>query len=145
MSAALVMDVIDGRDRKEMTWEYQRRAPHAEGMRQIYADRNEEWGGYDDIAQELRDVGLAGLNPLLTASEHRELFATRDVNRMVELVLPACPGLNSPGEEIRGLNGRYPLARVPKRVVDSPQTGQRRMARCDTPREWMPPVRTATG
>jgi hypothetical protein len=85
--AALVMDVIDGRDREEMTWEYQRRAPHAEAMRQIYADRHEAWIDYDEIALELREVGLTGLNPLLTEAEHRELFATRDVSRMVEIVL----------------------------------------------------------
>ncbi|HWT48837.1 MAG TPA: hypothetical protein VN255_09745, partial [Mycobacterium sp.] len=85
--AALVMDVIDGRDREEMTWEYQRHAPHAEAMRQIYADRHEQWIDYPEIAQELRAIGLEGLNPLLTERQQRELFTTRDVNRMVELVL----------------------------------------------------------
>jgi len=84
---ALVMDIIDGRERREMTWDYQRRAPHAVGMRRIYEERHEQWVDYPEIASELRRIGLPGLNPLLSEEQHRDLCTTRDVNRMVELVL----------------------------------------------------------
>ncbi len=85
--SALVMDIIDGRGREEASWAYQRRAPHAPGMKQVYEDLKEEWVDYPAIVNRLRKGGLKGLNPLLTDEQHRQLFATRDVNRMVELVL----------------------------------------------------------
>jgi hypothetical protein len=84
---ALVMDVISGIDRAEMTWEYQRGAPFAAEMREIYRRRKEEWLGYPKMVRTLREKGLTGLNPLLTKEEHLELFATRDPNRMIELIL----------------------------------------------------------
>lgn len=35
----------------------------------------------------MRNKGIAGINPLLTKAEHRELFETIDPTRMIELVL----------------------------------------------------------
>jgi len=84
---ALVMDVISGIDRAEMTWEYQRGAPFAAEMREIYRRRKEEWLGYPKMVRILREKGLTGLNPLLTKDEHLELLVTRDTNRMIELIL----------------------------------------------------------
>lgn len=85
--AALVMDVINGIDRVELSWDYQSQAPYAPEVREIYRQRGEDWWDYPEMVATLRGIGLAGLNPLLTEQEHLELFATRDLNRMVELIL----------------------------------------------------------
>jgi hypothetical protein len=83
----MVLDVLDGVDREEMTWEYQREAPHSAGMRELYERYNQPWIDYPEMVAALRAKGLAGLNPLLSETQHRELATTRDVTRMVELVL----------------------------------------------------------
>jgi len=56
-------------------------------MREIYRRRGEKWWDYPEMVATLREIGLAGINPLLTEPQHLELFATRDLNRMVELIL----------------------------------------------------------
>ncbi len=92
--AGLVADILEGRDRPEMSWEYQRQAPVAEEMRQIYEDRGDRWWDYPEMRQLLLDKGIAGLNPGLSVDEHRELLHTTDTMRMVELVirgLDKCP------------------------------------------------------
>jgi hypothetical protein len=35
----------------------------------------------------LRQTGPAGINPLLTEDENRELFRTRNIARVIELIL----------------------------------------------------------
>ena len=86
-AAALAIDLLDGKDRREATWEYQRRAPHAEAMRALYDQCGQSWWSYADMVKLLRDTGVAGINPLLNEEENRELFHTRSVPRMVELIL----------------------------------------------------------
>jgi len=85
--AGLVIDILEGRDRPEMSWEYQRQAPHAEEMRQLYQDRGDSWWDYPEMIELIREKGIAGLNPGLSPEEHQELFHTTDILRMVELVI----------------------------------------------------------
>ncbi|MCP4691048.1 MAG: toll/interleukin-1 receptor domain-containing protein [Desulfobacterales bacterium] len=85
--ASLVIDILEGRDRAEATWEYQKRAPYAREMRDLYKEQNETWWGYTEMVALLREKGVTGLNPLLREEDHRELFHTRDVGRMVQLIM----------------------------------------------------------
>jgi hypothetical protein len=86
-AAALAIDLLEGRDRPEATWDYQRRAPHAEAMRALYDRCGQSWWDYPELVDCLRRAGPAGINPLLSEAENRELFHTRNVTRMVELIL----------------------------------------------------------
>lgn len=86
-AAALAIDLVEGRDRREATWDYQRRAPHSRAMRDLYDQCGQPWWDYPEMVQLLRDKGPVGINPLLSADENRELFHTRNVTRMVELIL----------------------------------------------------------
>jgi hypothetical protein len=78
--------LLQGIDREEATWDYQRGAPHAADMRKLY-EEGPGWWDYPDVVQFLRAKGITGINPMLTEAEHRELFETIDPLRMVELVL----------------------------------------------------------
>ncbi len=91
--ASLVIDIIEGRDRAEITWDYQKHAPHAEAMRALYDARHESWWDYPEMVKFLRGKGIAGLNPHLTEEEHRELFRTRDIMRMVQLIVQGLDGV----------------------------------------------------
>jgi len=93
-AAALAIDLVEGRERPEATWDYQSRAPQAPAMRALYERCGQPWWDYPEIVELLRSRGPAGLNPLLDAEENRELFHTRNVSRMVELILI---GLGRPG------------------------------------------------
>jgi len=86
-AAAMVIDLIEGKDRAEATWEFQKAAPHAEDLPALYAKFGIEWESYEDIIGFLRAKGVVGLNPLLTEDENRELFRTINLMRMVELVV----------------------------------------------------------
>lgn len=86
-AAALAIDLIEGKDRPEATWDYQRRAPNAEGMRALYDQCGQRWWDYPEMVELLRHTGVAGINPLLKPEENRELFYTRNVSRMIELIL----------------------------------------------------------
>ena len=70
-----------------MTWEFQKRAPHAEELRELYRERGEEWWDYPEMIAFLRERGVAGINPYLEPTEHEELFDCRDPHRIVELIL----------------------------------------------------------
>ena len=87
--AGLVADVLTDPDHQpeSLTWDYQRRAPHAEGLPKMYADRGLEWLDYPEILALLRSRGVAKVNPLLSEEENRELFVARDPMRIVELIL----------------------------------------------------------
>jgi hypothetical protein len=85
--AALVIDLLDGRPRPEMSWDYQKDAPHAAEMRDRYLQRGERWQDYPEMIDRLRDVGVSGINPLLSEDEHRVLFHARDPYQMAEIVL----------------------------------------------------------
>ena len=81
------MDILEGHERAEMSWSYQKEAPHAPAMRQLFEERAEAWWGYEEMADLLRLRGLDGLNPLLDEAEHRELFSAQDINTIVELIV----------------------------------------------------------
>lgn len=85
--AGLVIDLLQGKDRVEATWDYQRRAPFASEMKELYRSRGQDWWDYPEMVNALREKGIAGMNALLTEEEHRELFETIDPVRMIELVL----------------------------------------------------------
>lgn len=88
-AAALIVDLLEGRARDEFTWDYQKRAPHAEAMRTIYDQEGEHWFDYPEMLKFLSDLGVSGLSRLngLTQEQNRALFQTRDVPSMVELLL----------------------------------------------------------
>jgi hypothetical protein len=88
-AAALTIELLEGRVPSAFTWDYQQRAPHAAGMRDIYVQQGLEWIDYPQLARTCADIGVAGLSKTnrLTAEENRELFRTRDVPRIVELLL----------------------------------------------------------
>jgi hypothetical protein len=82
-----VIDLLRGIDRKEATWEYQQNAPFAREMKEVYINRGLEWLDYSDMTALLRAKGLAGINPLLTVSEHEQLFDSVDPFEISEIVL----------------------------------------------------------
>ncbi|MEJ1379019.1 MAG: TIR domain-containing protein [Candidatus Sedimenticola sp. (ex Thyasira tokunagai)] len=86
-AAQLAIDLIEGRDRPEASWAYQRRAPFAEALRDKYRERGIPWTEYPVLIQRLRDAGVAGINPLLSEAQNRELFHSRDLSRILELVM----------------------------------------------------------
>ena len=94
-AARLVADLLRGVDREEATWEYQKRAPHAVAMRDLYAARGLPWLDYPDLVAMLRARGIAGINPFLSESEHRELFEVADTTRLVEVLLTGLARLKS--------------------------------------------------
>ena len=82
----LLVDLLEGLDRHEMSWDYQKNAPCAPEMRRIYEERGDAWVGYGDMIRQLREKGIEHINPLLEPDEHRDLFYTRDVTRMARLI-----------------------------------------------------------
>ena len=58
-------------------------------MRDIYLKQGLEWIDYPQLARTCADLGVGGLSNAnrLTIEENRELFRTRDVPRIVELLL----------------------------------------------------------
>jgi hypothetical protein len=56
-------------------------------MRHLYHARGVDWVDYPDIVALLRSKGVAGMNPLLTVSEHELLFDTVDPLAIAELLL----------------------------------------------------------
>jgi hypothetical protein len=87
--ATLAIDLLEGKERAEASWEYQRRAPFAEEMRDLYRRCGQPWLDYPQMMASLREIGVAGINPLLSEDENLELFHTRDTSRMIELILMA--------------------------------------------------------
>ncbi|MGD9171501.1 MAG: TIR domain-containing protein, partial [Candidatus Thiodiazotropha sp.] len=60
-AAALVIDLLEGKERVEASWAYQRRAPYAEEMRDLYKRYGQPWLDYPEIVDILRAVGVAGI------------------------------------------------------------------------------------
>jgi hypothetical protein len=85
--AGMVIDILEGYDRREMTWDHQRQASFAEEMRQLYREGGDPWWDYPEMIELIRAKCIAGLNPGLSEKEHQELFHTTDILRMVELVI----------------------------------------------------------
>jgi hypothetical protein len=88
-AGALVVELLQGRVPSEFTWGFQRQAPHAEAMRAIYEQRGIAWQDYPEMARFFADTGIAGLARInrLTEAENRELFTSRDVPRLIELLI----------------------------------------------------------
>ena len=85
--AKLVIDLIHGNNREEATWDYQKRAPFAPEMRALYEQRDIKWIDYPEIVSLFREKGAEGINPLLRAQEHKQLFEAVDPYQIVELIL----------------------------------------------------------
>jgi hypothetical protein len=88
-AAALAVELLDGRVPQEFTWGFQKEAPHAEAMRELYAQQGIEWLDYPQMAKIVAGIGVDGLSRAnhLSNEENRELFRCRDVPRVVELLL----------------------------------------------------------
>jgi hypothetical protein len=86
-AARLVIDLLHGVDRQEATWDYQKRAPFAAEMKDMYLQRRLPWLDYPEMISLLRTKEIGGLNPLLTVEEHEQLFVSVDPLEMAELVL----------------------------------------------------------
>jgi hypothetical protein len=96
-ASALAIDLLEGKNRPEATWDYQKRAPNAEGMRALYDQCGQTWWDYPEMVDLLRKAGPGGINPLLMEDENRELFRTRNIARMIELILKGLNNLSSGG------------------------------------------------
>lgn len=86
-AARLAIDLLEGRDRDEFSWEFQKNAPHAEAMKSIFDERGPAWESYESMSAFLAETGVAGLANGLTIEENRELFESRDTARIVELII----------------------------------------------------------
>jgi len=88
-AAKLVIDLIEGRSRSEFSWDVQKAAPHTEAMRALYEKHGPAWEDYDAMTGVFATAGVSGLASRngLTVDENRELFQSRDVTRIVELLL----------------------------------------------------------
>jgi hypothetical protein len=88
-AAEAAIDLLEGRNRPDFTWDFQGGAPHAEDMREIYRSEGVEFEDYNTMTDWFREFGVDSLSKLnrLNEEENRELFACRDVTRIIELIL----------------------------------------------------------
>ena len=88
-AAALVAKLLEGEVPHEFTWEYQSQAPHSTEMLELYKKHGIPWQGYEELADICKGIGVKGLSAAnhLTEAENCELFRSRDVPRIVELLL----------------------------------------------------------
>ena len=85
-AAALVIDLLEGRPRSDFTWEYHR---VAQGLRALYEKHGPAWDDYDVMTEFFGITGVTGLAATngLSVEENRELFWSRDLTRVIELLL----------------------------------------------------------
>jgi SLOG cluster2/TIR domain len=88
-AAALATELLQGRVPEEFTWAFHKQAPHAEAMRELYARRGIAWRDYPAMASAFAATGVAGLAKAnhLSEQENRELFTSRDLPRLIELLV----------------------------------------------------------
>ncbi|MFT5467870.1 MAG: hypothetical protein ACI8UO_002977 [Verrucomicrobiales bacterium] len=88
-AAKLAIDLLEGRNRAEFTWDFQKSAPNAEGMRKIYEKRDGGWEDYPKMTKEFREMGVTRVAMLnkLSLNQNRELFESRDLTRITELLI----------------------------------------------------------
>ena len=88
-AAALAVDLLQGCVPINFSWEFHKQAPYAQEMLDLYAKRGDSWLDYADMSKIFATIGIAGLaaNNGLTEAENFELFACRDVSRILELIL----------------------------------------------------------
>lgn len=89
--ARMVADIIEGKSRQEMSWDYHRKAPCAEEMKQEYLNRGGDWWDYPEMTEYIKQKGFKGLNNHLSETENATLFHTKNVDEIVRLLLK---GLN---------------------------------------------------
>lgn len=94
--ARMIADVLQGIHRNEMHWDFQKEAPHAEAMRELYQARGLNWWSYEAMTQFLQDEGIEGLNNGLSSAENQELFETIDIKRIVELLFRGLQSIEIP-------------------------------------------------
>ena len=85
--ARIVADLIQGKSRQEVTWEFQKDAPNAPEMRELYHTKGMEWWGYTDMEKFIKECGYDGLNNGLTKEENDELFVTGNTSAIVSLIM----------------------------------------------------------
>jgi hypothetical protein len=88
-AGAVLVELLEGGAPARFTWEFHKQANHAEGMRALYEKQGVAWWDYPQMSEYVRGLGMAGLSAVnkLSVDENRELAATRDVDRIVELIL----------------------------------------------------------
>jgi hypothetical protein len=86
-AAGMIADVLAGKDREEMTWAYHQRVPHVAAARQLYEQRDGGFLDYPEMLAFLRERGSDGLHNGLDLDHNRELWTTRDLDRIVALVI----------------------------------------------------------
>jgi hypothetical protein len=88
-ATTLVTQLLDGNVPKEFTWEFQRQAPYSDEMRALYQTQGIPWWDYAEMAAFCAQTGVAGLSKAngLSDAENRELFRSRDLPRIVTLLL----------------------------------------------------------
>ncbi|MCB1909748.1 MAG: TIR domain-containing protein [Rhodocyclaceae bacterium] len=98
-AAAMVAELLQGRRPAAFSWDFQKQAPHAEAMRALYLKHGQDWEDYEQMAEFFADSGVDGLaaGNRLSAAENRELFACRDLGRIVELLLTGLARVNGAG------------------------------------------------
>jgi len=98
-AAAMAIDLLEGKPRSEFTWEYQRNAPHSDGMQALYEKQGPAWEDYPEMAEQFKAWGVAELvrRNGLTMEENRELFQGRDLTRIVELILEGITRVGTTG------------------------------------------------
>lgn len=91
--ARLVADLLMGKTRIEMDWEYHKDAPFAPEMRTLFEEReNVSWWDYSEINQFLKDGGIEALNNGLTEQENIQLFQELDTFEIIRLLLKGLKG-----------------------------------------------------
>ena len=66
-------------------------------MRDLYERCGQTWWDYPEMVQLLRDTGVAGINPLLSEEQNREIFHSRDLSRIIELILAGLGNIGAAG------------------------------------------------
>jgi len=97
--ARLVVDALEGVERPELTWDYQKTAAYSEELRLLYQERGQVWEEYKEIETFLHNLGMNGLKNGLTIEENRELASTRSDERIIALVLRGIQNSYPPGSE----------------------------------------------
>jgi hypothetical protein len=100
-AAEAAIDLLEGKPRPDFMWEFQKGAPHAEAMRELYRQEGVEWEGYDAMATWFQSIGVEGLADLnrLSVEENRELFACRDVTGIVGLIIEGLTRISTTGPD----------------------------------------------
>ncbi|WP_160168391.1 TIR domain-containing protein [Novipirellula maiorica] len=100
--ARLVIDLLEQRDRSEMTTEEARaNVQNYDALSEIYRGHNQEFKTREELAEEFKSYGRGGpmqaLKNGLDDASNRELFYCTDPRRIAELILMGVSNLSSSG------------------------------------------------